>query len=101
MMRKIDASDFEQSNIEYIEFWLMDPFVNDTLKQHQGGDLYINLGDISEDVLKDGKKFFENGLPLNGEANLTQQTIWGKVPTQQSTVLAFANEAGARKKQDV
>lgn len=101
MMRKIDVSDFEQSNIEYLEFWLMDPFVNDTLNQHQGGDFYINLGDISEDVLKDGKKFFENGMPLVDDPNLTQNNVWGRVPTQQSTVLAFSNEAGARAKQDV
>lgn len=100
IMRKIDVSDFEQANIEYIEFWLMDPFVNDTLNQHQGGDLYINLGDISEDILKDGKKFFENGMPVDQNPALTQQTIWGKVPTQQSTVLAFSNEPGAREKQD-
>ena len=78
-----------------------DLFINNTLKQHQGGDLYINLSNISEDVLKDGKKFFENGLPLNGEANLIQQTIWGKVPTQQNTVLTFANETETRQKQDV
>ena len=101
MMRKIDVSDFEQSNIEYIEFWLMDPFVNDTLNQHLGGDLYINLGDISEDILKDGKKFFENGMPLTNDTNLTQNNVWGRVPTQQSTVLAFSNEPGARAKQDV
>ena len=61
IMREIQTSDFETSNIEYIEFWLMDPFVKDSL--HVGGDLYFNLGEISEDVLKDSRKFFENGLP--------------------------------------
>ena len=101
IMRKIDMSDFEQSNIEYIEFWLMDPFVNDTTGSHEGGDLYINLGDISEDILKDGKKYFENGMPVDDDPSLTQETVWGKVPTQQSTVLAFSNEAGAREKQDI
>ncbi|MDR1544586.1 MAG: cell surface protein SprA [Prevotellaceae bacterium] len=101
MMRKIETSDFEQANIEYIEFWLMDPFVNDSLHTHTGGDLYLNLGDISEDVLKDGKKYFENGMPADGDTLLTESTKWGRVPTQQSTVLAFAADQNSRKYQDV
>ena len=101
MMRKIDASDFEQSNIEYLEFWLMDPFVNDTTNTYKGGNLYINLGDVSEDILKDGKKFFENGMPANGDTTLTERTVWGRVPTQQSTVLAFSSDKNSRRYQDV
>jgi cell surface protein SprA len=60
MMRALDNTDFESTNIEYIEFWLMDPFAEDST--HSGGYLYFNLGDISEDVLRDGRKSFENGL---------------------------------------
>ena len=101
MMRKIETSDFEQSNIEYLEFWLMDPFVNDTEGTHRGGNLYINLGDISEDILKDGKKFFENGMPIDGDTLLTERTVWGRVPTQQSTVLAFSSDRNSRIYQDV
>jgi cell surface protein SprA len=101
MMRRLDNSDFESSNIEYIDFWMMDPFVNDTLKHNTGGDLYFNLGDISEDILKDGKKFFENGLSVNGDTTNTTATVWGRVPDLQSTVLAFDNDANARKYQDV
>ncbi|MDR1591337.1 MAG: cell surface protein SprA [Prevotellaceae bacterium] len=101
MMRKLESSNFEQANIEYIEFWLMDPFVNDTANTMTGGDLYLNLGDISEDVLKDGKKFFENGMPANGDTIQTQTTVWGRVPTAQSTVLAFSADANAREYQDV
>lgn len=105
--RKMDVRDFESSNIEYIEFWLMDPFIyNDTLPpslQNKGGELYINLGEISEDILKDGKKFYENGLPINNDDSAIEFTKWGKVPKRQSLVYAFDNEAGAsgRKKQDV
>ena len=51
----MDVHDFEAANVEYIEFWLMDPFVNDSLGTSRGGDIYFNLGDISEDILKDGK----------------------------------------------
>jgi cell surface protein SprA len=101
IMRKLDVTDFETANIEYIEFWMMDPFINDSTKTDKGGDLYFNLGDISEDVLKDGKKFFENGLPIDGDVLKTDTTVWGRVPKIQSTVNAFDNTAGARKNQDV
>ena len=101
--RKMDIRDFEAANIEYIEFWLMDPFVNDETGTARGGDLYFNLGEISEDVLKDGKKFFENGLPVNGDAAAVGTSVWGKYPLRQSTVYAFDNSHGneSRRIQDV
>jgi len=101
IMRKLDATDFETSNIEYIEFWMMDPFVNDKTKTDKGGDLYFNLGDVSEDILKDGKKAFEHGLPADGDVAKTETTVWGSVPKTQSTVSAFDNATGARQNQDV
>ena len=105
--RKIDNTDFEANNIEYIEFWLMDPFVyNNDPDAHfktDGGDLYFNIGNVSEDILKDGKKFYENGLPIDNDATAFEYTIWGKVPTRQSTVYAFDNQQSVadRRKQDV
>ena len=101
--RRMETRDFEAANIEYIEFWLMDPFVNDTLGTARGGDLYFNLGEISEDVLKDGKKFYENGLPVNGDTTATGRTVWGKYPKRQSTVYGFDNSMGmaSRRLQDV
>ena len=102
IMRKLDNTDFEKANIEYIEFWLMDPFLTNPDAGYAGGDLYIDLGDVSEDILRDGKKSFEHGLPLNeSEASQVESTIWGLAPRTTSTVVAFANEAGARAKQDV
>lgn len=101
IMRKLDATDFETSNVEYIEFWMMDPFIYDKNDAKAGGDLYFNLGDISEDVLKDGKKSFEHGLPIDGDANKTEETVWGRVPKTQSTVTAFDNTKGSREFQDV
>lgn len=98
IMRKIDATDFETSNIEYIEFWMLDPFVNG---QTSGGQLYFNLGDISEDILKDGKKSFENGLSPDGSILKTDTTAWGRISKTQSTVNAFDNTPGARLNQDV
>jgi len=103
-MRKIESgyTNFESNNVEYVEFWLMDPYVYDTLGTSTGGDLYINLGEISEDVLKDGKRSFENGLPANEtENNLISSTAWGKVSAKTSTAYAFDNTVGVRLKQDV
>lgn len=99
IMRKIDPTDFEAANVEYIEFWLMDPFSEDTLKS--GGDLYFNLGDISEDILRDGRKSYENGLPTSAEVKNVDTTIWGRVPTLQALVFAFDNDIAARPFQDV
>ena len=100
IMRRLDNTDFERANIEYIEFWLMDPML--TNPEGYDGELYINLGDISEDILRDGKKSFEHGLPISDQdAGRVDSTIWGYVPRTTSTVTAFSNEAGARPKQDV
>ena len=102
MMRRLDNTDFETANIEYIEFWMMDPMLTNPDPAYEGGDLYIDLGDVSEDILKDGKKSFEHGLPVNeSEMSNVEYTIWGRVPKTTSTVTAFSNEPGARAKQDV
>lgn len=100
MMRKINMSDFESSNIQYIEFWMLDPFIYTKNDKRYGGDLYFNLGDISEDVLKDGKKAYESGMPVNS-ASTYIETLWGRVPSEKSVVYSFSNESGARPKQDI
>ncbi|MCL1934368.1 MAG: cell surface protein SprA [Candidatus Azobacteroides sp.] len=92
-------TDFEANNIETIEFWLLDPFIYNP--NSPGGDLYFNLGEISEDILRDEKKFFENGLPVDGDTTKVEKTVWGLIPKMQSTVYAFDNTEGARKIQDV
>ncbi len=100
MMRRLDNTDFEKANIEYIQFWMMDPAL--TNPEGYEGEMYINLGDVSEDILRDGKKSFEHGLPVSdADEGRVDSTIWGYVPKTTSTVVAFSNEAGAREKQDV
>ena len=103
MMRKLDTNDFEQANIEYIEFWLLDPFLY-TREQpdanEYGGDFYINLGEVSEDILRDGKKFYESGMPVDGSKSFSY-TQWGKIPTQSTVTYAFATTSGSRALQDV
>ncbi len=101
MMRKLDYPDFEAQNIEYIEFWMLDPFIYTGDDPSYGGELYIDLGEISEDVLKDGKKFYESGLPLDDNPTYFTETVWGRVPIGTSVTYAFNNESGARVRQDV
>jgi cell surface protein SprA len=115
-------TDFDNANVEYLEFWLMDPFIksrpgnentananvvdldgNDQAND-DGGDLYINLGNVSEDLLKDSNQHeFENGLPVPGvdSTGLSNPTVWGKVTTQQFLTDAFNASPGARAAQDV
>jgi cell surface protein SprA len=98
--RQLTNTDFEQSNVEYIEFWLMDPFIDNPT--NTGGKLTINLGNISEDVIKDGKKQYENGLPEDGNIGLLPLTSWGTVtPQNQSLVYAFSSNGQGRTNQDV
>jgi cell surface protein SprA len=106
--RSLTTTDFESSNIEQIEFWLMDPYNEDSpyyqdVNSNNYGDLYINLGSISEDLLRDSRKSFENGLPKN-ENDVTATTVvtsWGVVPTVQTVVNAFDNTSNSNKFQDI
>lgn len=106
LMRKIETNDFEAANIEFIQFWMMDPFNSDTsgIGSPSSGTLYINLGNISEDILKDSRRSYENGLPVDA-TNTTgvpiDTTIWGRVPLLSSVVNAFDNNEAARPFQDV
>jgi cell surface protein SprA len=104
--------DFDNANIEYVEFWLLDPFIagergrvvvdgNNGVNNTTGGDLYINLGNISEDVMRDTRHFFENGLPESAESTNKDQTAWGFVPRNQFVNNAFSNAPGSRAAQDV
>ena len=102
MMRKMDNTDFETMNVEYIEFWLMDPFIYSKDKPgNYGGDFYVNLGEISEDILKDGKKYLESGMPLDGDSTYYTETVWGRVPNTTSVTYAFNNASGSRTAQDI
>ena len=99
MFRKLETNDFESLNVGYIEFWVMDPFIYKPASQ--GGDLFFNLGSISEDVLKDGRKSLENGLPIDGATDKTDDTNWGRVSKLQPVINAFDNDPNSRAVQDV
>ncbi|SFW65622.1 protein involved in gliding motility SprA [Sinomicrobium oceani] len=100
IMRGLTSTNFEQGNVEYIQFWVMDPYVEGTAGG-LGGELVFNLGNISEDILKDGKKQYENGLPGVGSNELVAETSWGRVPSAQSLVYAFDADTQNRALQDV
>ena len=100
-MRKMDNANFESSNVEYLQFWLLDPFLDENNHNTEGGDLYFNFGEISEDILKDGMKSYENGIPIDGDEQFMAETNWGRVSTQNSLTYAFENAENARPMQDV
>lgn len=106
--RALTTNDFEQANVEFIQFWMLDPFNEDAenvdpTTTHSGGTLYFNLGNISEDVLPDSRKSFENGLPPTGVSlnDDLETTVWSKISTQQIVVNAFDNNTDSRLNQDV
>lgn len=103
--------DFDRTNIEYLEFWILDPFIEGengrvldgvfNENNTTGGKLFFNLGDISEDVMADGSHSFENGLPADGDPSETQENEWGRITREQFLLPAFDNSAESRINQDV
>ncbi len=100
LMRSLDQTDFETANIEYVECWVQDPFIMDPTSK--GGKFYINLGNVSEDVLKDSRRFYENGLPTPNLPAVLDTSIWGVIPSNPIQVTnAFSNDPSDRPYQDV
>ncbi|MBK0370252.1 T9SS outer membrane translocon Sov/SprA [Flavobacterium agrisoli] len=101
IMRSLNATNFEQGNVEYIQFWMLDPYEGEgSISPTNTGKIYFNLGEISEDILKDGRKQFENGLGPD-QIMVNPQPIWGDVPASQSLVYAFDTNESNRANQDV
>ena len=103
IMRSISTTNFEQSNVEYLQFWVMDPYHNNEslVDPSNTGKLSIHLGEVSEDVLNDGKKLYENGLPGQGSNQQVFETDWGKAPANQSLIYAFDADSNNRSLQDL
>lgn len=99
VMRSLTNTDFEASNIEFVEMWVMSPFKEG--RGGNGGDLYIELGDVSEDILKDSRLFFENGIPDANSNTSTDQTVWARIPRTQAVTRAFDNDPSIRDQQDI
>lgn len=101
IMRGLQTTDFERANVQFIEFWVMDPYIYQENAGSTGGEIVLNLGSISEDILKDGRKQYENGLPEDSGTANTISTEFAKIPSEQSLVYAFDTEGEARTNQDV
>ena len=101
MMRALQTNDFQAANVEYIQFWVMDPFNADNTNPSTTGDLYFNLGNVSEDILNDGQRSAENGLPTPITPANTVPTIWGQVPAVQPLLNTFNADPTERPYQDV
>lgn len=100
-MRSLNSTNFEQGNVEYIQFWVLDPYVGaGQIPNTNTGKIYFNLGEISEDVLKDGRKQYENGLGPD-QILVNPQPIWGDVPASQSLIYAFDTNTANRTNQDI
>ncbi|WP_445991629.1 T9SS outer membrane translocon Sov/SprA [Kaistella polysaccharea] len=100
LMRPISVSNFTNSNIEYVEFWMMDPYA-DGNPLGAKPKLLLQLGNVSEDVLKDGKLLYENGLPTPNIPANTTTTNWGVQPNQFPVLYAFSTENEERTAQDL
>ncbi|MBO0342600.1 cell surface protein SprA [Flagellimonas profundi] len=101
IMRPLSSTNFEQSNVEFVQFWVLDPYIDGETTDANAGELVLNLGNISEDILKDGRKQYENGLPASTNNEVPRETIWGQVPSTQSLVYAFDADETNRSAQDV
>ncbi len=115
IMRPLTTNNFDQANVEYIQFWVKDPYEAYSITNEEGlpvgvdpnnptnqvGELFINLGNISEDILKDNRKMYENGMPADGSSTNITQSVWGNVPTNQSILYAFDVDDAARRNQDI
>lgn len=104
IMRRVETTDFEAANIDYIEMWIMDPFVYEKYENSPNknkGQLYINLGSVSEDVLPDRRRSMENALPKQGSPDPVDTTDLAVVGRVEPINKAFDNDPAARPRQDV
>ncbi|NNM17154.1 MAG: cell surface protein SprA [Croceitalea sp.] len=101
IMRSLSSTNFEQSNVEFVQFWVLDPYIDGQTTAANTGELVLNLGNISEDILKDGRKQYENGLPSTTSTETPRPTIWGQVPSTQALVYAFDASDANRVQQDI
>ncbi len=117
MMRRMETTNWDAANVSYIEFWMMDPFspdldslkawddgpgsTNANLAAGGGGKFIIQIGNMNEDVCRDGRLNYENGLPTPTQDRPTTNTAWGRAPLLQPINSNFDNDPATRDSQDV
>lgn len=107
IMRNIDNNDFQAANVEYIEFWMLNPFMDrrgETASHREGesGKLYFHLGNVSEDILRDNLQMYENSIPLDPNVPTPlESSAWSEVPLTTPTIIGFPNNTADIDKQDI
>ena len=96
IMRYFQNTDFEANNYQFIEFWVLNPFLDvngNPDPTNEEGEIVFQLGNVSEDVMRDNLQFFENGLPTATEPNIpVKKTVFGKVPLVPPIISNFSLE---------
>jgi cell surface protein SprA len=103
IMRGLQNTDFEAANFEYIDIWMLDPSINDQARMNEG-QFVIQLGSVSEDILPDSRRSYENGLPKSATdvSTKTDRTKWGRVPrTEVNLPRSFDADPDVRNAQDI
>ncbi len=111
IMSDLSTNDFQSANVEFLEFWMLSPYLDTTgaagpnpnaINGNMDGYIFFNFGNISEDILPDSRKMFENGLPgPETQGRRAIETAWGKVPLTQQITQAFDTNKDNRPAQDV
>lgn len=101
-MTRLNTVDFEANNVEYIDFWMLNPFLekadpNDPVTGN--GRIYLQLGTFSEDILKDGKQQFEHGLPTKTIPLRTDVSVFGNISRVPPITSSF--DVNDREQQDL
>ena len=101
-MKGLNTNDFEAANIEFVEFWMLNPYMDPgNGKISKQGNMYIDLGSVSEDIMRDSRQFFENAIPTGQGTGATVSTRLGRIPVLPPVVNAFDNDPAKRVLQDV
>ncbi|MCB9313672.1 MAG: cell surface protein SprA [Lewinellaceae bacterium] len=101
IMRDLTTTDWEQANIGYIEMWMLTPFLDNGGSPGNPGKLVINIGNISEDILRDSRKSFEQGLPTSDNPATVDTTAWGRIPANRQINTSLDPDQGDQQLQDV
>jgi cell surface protein SprA len=97
IMRYFPNADFEAANYESIEFWIMNPFEQMRGSNHdpnEEGEIVFNLGNISEDIMKDNFLFFENAISTSQRRVPELETPFGRATVSIPLVNGFDLQEG-------
>ncbi len=101
IMTNNNQPDFERANYETVEFWMMSPYAEDELTPDDGY-IVLHLGGVSEDLMKDNRRFAEHALPIDPEqSDNIIETELSRLSTIDPAIFAFENTQESRDRQDL